>query len=86
MNSNKFLYIIKISAGQNKFGQILLQFATETLLNLTKALKPNGYFFLIEDKAREEYLKFFRKTEDGMFFISKERDFAKYYFIGQNKG
>lgn len=58
----------------------------ETLTNLTKALNSNGYFFLIEDKARKEYKEFFNKIEDGVFFVSKERDFAKYYFIGQNKG
>lgn len=51
--------------------------------NLKNHLNPNGLFLVVEDRKRPEYLKFFNEIEDGIFDISKEKSFSKYYFIGR---
>jgi len=46
-------------------------------------LNPNGYLLLIEDKERKEYENIFKVVEKGVFEVSKDKKFNKWYFIGQ---
>jgi len=57
----------------------------KALKNISSHLSEDAYVFLIEDKKRNLYSEFFTEVESGLFDISKEKDFQKYYFVGKAK-
>jgi ubiquinone/menaquinone biosynthesis C-methylase UbiE len=67
------------------FDNVSDELLPNTLKRLSKHLKKDGTIFLIEDKERPAYKKTFNMIEGGVFHIFEKKDFAKYYFIGNNK-
>ena len=61
-------------------------------VKLEKAIKnirlhhsSNAYIYLVEVKKRDIYLDFFTEVESGLFDVSKDKGFQKYYFVGKVK-
>lgn len=55
----------------------------KALENISPKLDKNAYIFVIEDKKRDVLNRYFTEVESGLFDISKEKKFQKYYFIGK---
>lgn len=52
------------------------------LRNLTSHLIKGAHVFIVEDKDRKAYSEFFTIIESGLFDVSKEKSFQKFYLIG----
>lgn len=58
----------------------------DSVLNkLQGNLNDRGYILLIEDKDRPYFEKHFETLEKGIFEVSKEKKFDKWYFIGRKR-
>lgn len=57
----------------------------KALKNITNHLTDNGYIFLIEDKERIAYSKYFDRLEADIFQPTGKTDLSKYYFVGKRK-
>lgn len=56
------------------------------LQNLTSHIKQEGYIFIVEDKDRPAYKEYFSILESGLFDISEEKGFQKFYLVGRKIG